>query len=201
MDRGDKYSLLLLVGGKSSRMGKNKAELLYKGKTFVQQLIDKSRALGITDIYLSGYHQEEERVHIVWDIFPDRGPLGGLHACMKEIETPYCLVLPVDVPQIPQEVLEMLLSHHEESGSVLAGKEVPLLLKHGDRKEHLIGIYPVLMMDAIEERIKDHSASVHGMLEDWGYNCLSMDIPDWQVDNINTPEAYRVLLGKEEKEC
>ena len=199
MDRGDKYSLLLLVGGKSSRMGKNKAELLYDGMTFVEQLITKAEAVGLTQIYVSGYQQEHGNVHIVWDEYPNRGPLGGLHACMKVIETPYCLVLPVDVPQIPVDVLERLLTHHETHAIKKGEKDVPLLLEHGDRKEYLIAIYPVVMVNAIEERIKERSASVHGMLEEWEYECCRIDIPAWQAANINTPDAYEGLILRKEK--
>ena len=192
MDRSEKYSLLLLAGGKSSRMGCNKAELLYQGKTFTEILVSKVRKLGIQKIYISGFQKEIENVHIVWDWYPDRGPLGGIHACMEEMETPYCLVLPVDVPQIPLDVLETLLSRHEE-------EEVPFLLEHGDRKEYLIGIYPVRMKNVIEERIKGRSASVHGLLEDWGCEYCRLDIPDGQVSNVNTPKAYKELLENERK--
>ena len=54
-------------------------------------------------------------IHVVSDIYRERGPLGGIHACMKAMDTPYCLVLPVDVPQFPVETLEELLLVHENS--------------------------------------------------------------------------------------
>ena len=41
MIQRDNYSLLLLAGGKSLRMGSDKAELLYEGRTFVENLIKK----------------------------------------------------------------------------------------------------------------------------------------------------------------
>lgn len=195
MNRAEKYSLLLLAGGKSSRMGKNKAELLYKGKTFVENLIAKAQVLGITNIYLSGYQEKREDVQIVWDVYPDRGPLGGMHACMKEMRTPYCLVLPVDVPQIPQEILEELLRFHEKNGNETADRQLPVLLKHGERRENLIGIYPVQMVDFIEELIKEHPASVHRMLDTFGNRCFDLNVPGWQVENINTQENYESLLS------
>ncbi len=179
-------------------MGQNKARLLYEGKTFTENLISKGRELGIEQIYVSGFQGEREDVSVVWDIFPDRGPLGGIHACMKQIKTPYCLVLPVDVPQIPVEVLEELLAFHEENCEKIAqlqgNKHVPILLEHGDRRENLIGIYPVKMVDFIEDLIRERSASVHGMLRAWGFLCCKMEIPAWQVENINTQEAYQELL-------
>lgn len=193
MNREEKYSLVLLAGGKSSRMGKNKAELLYEGKTFTEVLVSKAAELGIQDIYVSGF--EKEGAAVVWDIYPERGPLGGIHACMKKAKTPFCLVLPVDVPQIPKELLEMLLEYHESHECKKADRSLPVLLKHGDRRENLIGIYPVQMVDYIEELIKDHPASVHGMLDSWGNECFLVDVPEHQVENINTRENYASLLG------
>ncbi len=193
MDRSKKYSLLLLAGGKSSRMGKNKAELVYEGKTFVDTLISKAKKLGITQIYLSGQSEKKEQAQIVWDIYPERGPLGGIHACMKAMTTPFCLVLPVDVPQIPVNVLEELIVCHEQNHTSPGEKELPLILQHGDRKEHLIGVYSVAMMGFIEDMIKEHPASVHRMLEQYGHECYHMDILAWQVANINTLDDYKAL--------
>ena len=192
METTKKYCLLLLAGGKSSRMGQNKAQLLYKGKTFLETLISKGKQLGIEQVYVSGFCPETQDIQVVQDIFPERGPLGGLHACMKKIKTPYCLVLPVDVPQIPVKVLEKLLEFHEEKMN--EDKQVPILLEHGDRRENLIGIYPVEIVDLIETTIAKHSAPVYKVLQKWGYECCRMDIPQWQVENINTPEAYNTLL-------
>lgn len=196
MDRADCYSLLLLAGGKSSRMGKDKAELLYKGKTFVENSIAKAAKLGIRQIYLSGDQHKRDDVSIVKDIYPQQGPLGGIHACMKEMKTPYCLILPVDVPQIPVEILEELLKCHERHNRNTDGKQFPLLLKHETFMEPLIGIYPVMMADFIEERIQAEQLSVFRMVETWGCECFQTDIPEWQVANINTQEEYEKLLKR-----
>lgn len=197
MSRAKEYSLLLLAGGKSSRMGKNKAELLYQGRTFVENLISKAERLGITQIYLSGYQETRKDVQMVQDIYPERGPLGGIHACMKVMQTPFCLVLPVDVPQIPVNILEELLEHHERNRTEVEGKQLPLLLEHGDRLENLIGIYSVTMMGYIEDMICEHPASVHRLLKEWGCVGYRMDIPDWQAANINTINDYEELLKED----
>lgn len=198
MDRGDKYSLLLLAGGKSSRMGQNKAELLYEGQTFMEVLIAKARQLGIVHIYVSGFQRDIENVHIVWDEYPNRGPLGGLHACMKVVETPYCLVLPVDVPKLPDEILDALLYFHEKKRMGLkTGKEIPLLWEHGDRKEPLIAVYPVEMADMIEDLIKERSAPVFRVLDQSGYECFRLEMAGDQIINVNTPELYDRLIKGE----
>ena len=192
MERYEKYSLLLLAGGKSARMGTPKAELQYEGKTFLEHMLDKARALGIRNCYISGYDPQQPDVTTVWDHFPERGPLGGLHACMKAISTPYCLVLPVDAPKLPVEILEALLSHHEKQQD-----NKVLIWEHGVRQEPLIAVYPTVMADAIEGMICDHAAPVFRAIDSWGFTGFRMEMPQEQIININTPELYKKLLGEQ----
>lgn len=191
MARNEQYSLLLLAGGKSARMGTSKAELLYEGKTFLQHMLDKAHALGIEKCYISGYTSQQEDVQTVWDIYPDRGPLSGIHATMRTMTTPYCLVLPVDAPKLPVEILDGLLRRHEETKS-----NKVLIWEHGVRQEPLIAVYPTVMADAIEELIRDHAAPVFRAIDTWGFESFRMEMEQEQIININTPELYRKLLGQ-----
>ena len=192
VSRMEKYSLLLLAGGKNARMGAVKAELLYEGKTFLEHMLDKARSVGIEKCFLSGYESDRADVTVIRDHYHDRGPLGGIHACMKAMDTPYCLVLPVDAPMLPVDILEALLSRHERehSGRVL-------IWEHGVRQEPLIAIYPLTMLDTIEELIREHSAPVFRALEIWGYDRYRLELEDDIVLNVNTPQAYNRLLGLE----
>ena len=192
MGRSDQYSLLLLAGGKSARMGQQKAQLLYQGKTFLEHMLDKARQLGITKAYLSGCASPDPSVETVWDQYPDRGPLGGIHACMKVMDTPYCLILPVDAPTLPISVLEALLQRHEAR----TGENV-LIWEHGIRQEPLIAIYPAAMASTIENLIRDHSAPVFRAIDTWGYESYRIELEQEQVLNINTPELYKKLLGEQ----
>ena len=192
MQRKDQYSLLLLAGGKSARMGTNKAELLYEGKTFLEHMLDKARKLGIQKFYISGYDSPREDVCTVWDLYENRGPLGGLHASMKAMDTPYCLVLPVDAPKLPLHILEALLKRHEAR----TGESV-LIWEHGVRQEPLIAVYPAAMADTIEELIRERSAPVFRALDAWGYTRYRLEMEEEEIINVNTPEAYRRLLGED----
>lgn len=187
----EEYSLLLLAGGKSARMGTSKAELLYEGKTFLDHMLDKARSLGITRYYISGYDPRREDVVTVPDRYPNRGPLSGLHACMEAIDTPYCLVLPVDAPKLPVEILEGLLHHHRSHSS----KKV-LIWEHGIRQEPLIAVYPTAMAGAIEDLIRDHAAPVFRAIDMWGFEGFRMEMEQEQILNVNTPELYKKLLGE-----
>lgn len=192
MARHDRYSLLLLAGGKSARMGTSKAELLFEGKTFLQHMLDKAHAVGIENCYISGYTSRQENVQTVWDIYPDRGPLSGIHATMRTMTTPYCLVLPVDAPKLPVEILEGLLQRHEASDP-----NKVLIWEHGVRQEPLIAVYPTAMANAIEDLIRDHAAPVFRAIDSWGFESFRMEMPEAQILNINTPELYKKLLGED----
>ena len=191
MARNEQYSLLLLAGGKSARMGTSKAELMFEGKTFLQHMLDKAHALGITKCYISGYTSYQENVQTVWDIYPDRGPLSGIHATMRTMTTPYCLVLPVDAPKLPVEILEGLLQRHEKSSN-----HKVLIWEHGVRQEPLIAVYPTAMADTVEELIRDHAAPVFRAIDTWGFESFRMEMEQEQIININTPELYKKLLGQ-----
>lgn len=191
MGRADNYSLLLLAGGKSSRMGTNKAELLYEGRSFLENIIEKAKCLGLKKIYISGYQGNYDDVQVVYDIYPEIGPLGGLHAGLMSAQTSYCLVLPVDIPQIPVTFLEELIKLHEQQ---TIDMEMPLLVEREGFLEPLIGIYPVTMRNFIEERIAAGNFSVFRMIKEWGYVGVQTEIPEWQIANINTKEDYKRLL-------
>ena len=194
MNRADNYSLLLLAGGKSKRMGANKAELLYHGKTFVENLLDKAEQLGIEKVYLSGYPKAVRNAEVVPDVYQEVGPLGGIHAGLCRIETPYCLVLPIDVPQIPVEFLDDMLVYHEKNRTTREEKKLPLVLERQEFLEPLIAIYPAELSKAIEERIKGQVLSVFRMIKSWGYESYYGDVEEPRIANINTKEDYERLL-------
>lgn len=206
--REENYSLLLLAGGKSSRMGRDKAELLLEGRSFLSCIIEKGAKLGIREIYLSGHGWNEGGaiVHEVPDRYRERGPLGGMYSCMPAMDTPYALVLPVDMPQIPLQILERLLQAHEEKLSGCApsedcpqgknpGSGRPLLLAHGDRTEPLIGIYPTALGERIGRLIENKAAPVFRLLDETGYDICRVSAEEWELENINTPEDYQRLTA------
>ena len=155
-------------------------------------MLEKGQNLGIDRCYISGYVSDLPNVHTVFDVYPDRGPLGGIHACMKEMLTPYCLVLPTDSPTLPLEILDALLTEHQ----AMRDKDAVLMWEHGDRKEPLIAIYPVAMASVIEELIRSEAAPVFRALDQWRWTCFRMELQADVIININTPELYQKVLSQ-----
>lgn len=190
------YSMLILAGGHSRRMGVDKAALLLDGIPFWQVLACKGKLVGIEKIYLSRGREQTadlQEVQPVYDRYPDRGPLGGMQAAFSEMETPYCLVVSVDVPQIPTEVFLHLLSSHRKrvEQGMTAGA---LLLQHEERTEPLIGIYHTEHWRQMKEVIRYHGCSVFRVLEQIGYETDVQQVEEWQVCSLNTPKEYQKIL-------
>lgn len=196
----DLYSLLLLAGGKSSRMGRDKAELLLGEKSFLECILEKAEMLGIRKKYLSGHGWEGKGVRTVPDRYRERGPLGGMHACFSVMDTPYALVLPVDIPQISMSVLQILLDAHGRLLNKNHQEYVrPLLLSHGERTEPLIGIYPAMLGRKIGAIIEKKPAPVFRLLDETGYDICRVSAREWELGNINTPKDYEMLLEQRKR--
>ncbi|RVU31911.1 molybdenum cofactor guanylyltransferase [Rheinheimera riviphila] len=99
------FSAIIMAGGRSSRMGQDKALLQLHGKTMLQHTCDVAIAAGCHKVLISrnaaGYIQDE---------VANRGPLAGIAAALKQANSEFCLVLPVDMPSLQPADLRPLLN-------------------------------------------------------------------------------------------
>src|SRR3954453_20059134 len=88
----------ILAGGKSTRMRTDKALLKLGEKTLLEHMLSVTREL-TGDVRICGSRTRfATEAQVVEDIFPERGPLGGIHAALNSTETELNLVLSVDTP-------------------------------------------------------------------------------------------------------
>lgn len=180
-------SMVVLAGGKSSRMGTDKSRLLIEGSTFLERQIEKGRMLGIRDILVSGYAGVCS-VPTVPDRVPGKGPLGGLEACFRRAACERVLVLGVDVPLVPVTELRRLIGKSQECKSSVT------ILQHGGNQEPLIGIYHRNLADAMLEEISAGKGSVFAFLKRTDYSVYESEGPQEWFANINCPEDYETYI-------
>jgi molybdopterin-guanine dinucleotide biosynthesis protein A len=107
--RVNDLTAFVLAGGKSSRMGEDKAFLLLEGETLL------SRALGVANSVTSNVHIVGDPIKfakfgsVVKDIYPERGPLGGIHAALMSTQTDLNLMLAVDTPFVQNDFLDCIV--------------------------------------------------------------------------------------------
>lgn len=179
--RPEDISAVILAGGRNSRMGRNKAELLLNGKRFVDIQAEKLKALRIRDIMISGYESGIPGTRCVQDIYPQRGPLSGIHACLRQAQNDACLVLGVDVPLLPDSVIEELIRFHESGATMLV---------HGGKYEPLIAVYDSALHETAERILLTEKTRVMRFAE-----CASLRLFEYEGDerllmNCNTQELY-----------
>lgn len=180
MRQAQKLSGIVLAGGASSRMGRDKAELPLLGRTLLQWQVEKLWALGVGDIMISGEDcAAMPDTRIIPDVFPHRGPLGGLHACLRAARHPQCLVLSVDVPLVPVSALAHLCRSH--SGGVT-------VLRHAEKQEPLIGVYDSALSEIISLIIRERGAPVRALSKKTSWKCFDYLGPEVFLKNCNTPQ-------------
>jgi molybdopterin-guanine dinucleotide biosynthesis protein A len=131
------FSAVILAGGESSRMGRDKTWVEYDGKPLGQLAVEKMRQLGIQEILISGRAGEDYsalKCRVLHDLEPGFGPLGGIERALHECTAPLLLVLAVDLPQMTAAFLEKLRMRCDRLTGV-----VP---RQGEKVEPLAAIYP-----------------------------------------------------------
>lgn len=187
MRSGKQYSMIVLAGGKSSRMGTDKADLCWEGQTFLERQIEKGVLLGIEDIQVSGYRGTRCTRPVTEDRIPGKGPLGGLEQCLRRAKCRKCLVLSVDVPLVPVSELERLLEAAAGNDALVT------ILQQGDREQPLIAVYDRTLADEMLEEITERKGSVFTLLNRVGYAVYHSRAAEEYFSNINSPESYRAL--------
>ncbi|GAC1644096.1 MAG: hypothetical protein NVS9B15_00950 [Acidobacteriaceae bacterium] len=98
-------SAYILAGGRSSRMGTDKALIEIAGKPLIAHATAKLRRLCPRIHILSANPALASYAPLVPDIHPDTGPIGGIEAALTHTSTEWNLILPVDVPFLPAVLL------------------------------------------------------------------------------------------------
>lgn len=160
---GEGISLVVLAGGRSSRMGSDKSDLPIGESTFLEWQIRKGRKLGITDIQVSGYRGACCSAPVTPDRFPGKGPLGGLESCFRLARERQVLVLGVDIPLVPVEELERLVLRSREK------QKKAVILRHRGKEEPLAGVYDRDLADE-SGRAPERKGSVFAFLNRIGYD-------------------------------
>ena len=106
------FTAVLLAGGKSTRMGRDKAGVLVGGQPLWQRQLATLRAVQPQELFISGKADGPYAgagVEILADNFPGLGPLAGLEAALRRARHPLVLVLAIDLPAMTADFLSGLV--------------------------------------------------------------------------------------------
>ena len=148
------FSVVILAGGRSSRMGRDKAWLDCDGQPLIQRQIELVQRLQPVEIFISarpGKAFDSLGRPVVPDNFPDQGPLAGMESALGVMQTPMLLALAVDLPRMQERTLRRIAARCQNCGGV------PCF--HGTA-EPLAALYPKAAHSIATELLRDQQNSV-----------------------------------------
>lgn len=154
-------SAVLLAGGESRRMGRDKASILIRGKPLWEHQLEKLRMLQSEKIFVSAREDPSWRpddVQFIADAPPSRGPLSGLAASLGQMNTSHLLALAIDMPWMNKTYLEFLCAHVEPGRGV-----IPRIT---DRAEPLAAIYPQEAAIDFRHALTGHDFSLQSLVRE-----------------------------------
>ncbi|MCL7752866.1 NTP transferase domain-containing protein [Polaribacter sp. Z022] len=197
---------LVLVGGKSTRMGKDKSELNYYGKpqkeaakellennnlqTFYSVrdfskkfILSEDERLEMTnktqDVTLSAVERSQE----IPDVFLNLGPFGGICSAFQKDPNAAWFVLATDVPFVTDKIIQLVLKHRNPSKTATAIKG-----KNKDFPEPLITIYEPKSYPILLQYLAQGYSCPRKMLINSDVEIVEID--DVFIRNVNTPEEF-----------
>ena len=171
---------VLLAGGESRRMGRDKAAIVFRGQLLWQRQIELLRGLRPEKIFVSVRKEPSWlplETELLLDEPPFRGPLSGLTRALASIQTSHLVVLAVDMPFMTSEQLRFLCR------LAIAGRGVVPVVD--ERAEPLAAIYP-------REAATDFAAALAG--SDFSLQTLTRNLAQaGRIQMLNVPEEARDL--------
>lgn len=186
-----KYGAVILAGGKSRRMGSNKAQLRLNGIRFLDKLVCEMS--GFSELLISVDTRErypELNYPMVCDIYRNCGPLGGLHAALQSCESDGLAAVPCDVPLFSKEIADQMCAYMEE------GTDAVIAVTEDGRRHPLCGVYRKSCLSIMEQCLKEQSYRMGDVLARLRVKNCQVGKNSWRLQNVNTPEELQELKAR-----
>lgn len=171
---------VILAGGQSSRMGRDKAVLPYDGKRLVDVMAGKLRAADACAILVSG---KVDGYDCVEDRILGQGPAAAIVGMVNHLASyKTALFVPVDVPRLSPSLLARLAGM--KTGGFYRGHPLPFSI-------------PILKLLSLSQKnVLAENLPVHRLLSMLSVEEVLLRAEDEPLFlNVNTPEEYEILLS------
>lgn len=179
----EQITAVILAGGKSARMGRDKAQLIRPdGRSQLLFTADCLKEAGIEDILVSG--AEVSGLKSLKDVYPEKGPLAGIHSALAHCKpgTGSLIVVPCDMPLLKCGVFFSLLKSSQSTA--FDQSFFPLIIRNLEQAKE------------VAENIlsSDQSPSIRSFLKNMKFDFISSD-NTVELKSCNTPESWSVACN------
>ena len=191
-----RMSAVILCGGRSRRMGRDKAGLLWDGTNFLSHLEDNLKGFG--EILVSAGDRTVPGTNLkqVRDILPDMGPVGGIYSAMAAAKYSAIFIAACDTPMVDVYIASELLARAEGEWDAV----VPI--EKSGRIHPMCSFWKKRAGETLRQCLADRELSIRCALEKLKVCYVPTDAiagGAQKLVNINTPEEYRAFLRSREK--
>ena len=186
------YSAAILAGGKSSRMGRDKALLTLNGERFIDILAREFSACG--DVFVSAAHPgdyADAGLPVIADAHPEIGPIEGIRQALLHAREDWVFVCATDMPFLQKAAADYLAEFISSDCDACVFAE-------GGRLHPLCALYHKSVLPVVEGLIRQRRYRLSDILSSvrTKYVRLETSCFDGRIlRNINTPGEYRAALG------
>jgi molybdopterin-guanine dinucleotide biosynthesis protein A len=141
-------TVVIMAGGKSSRMGVDKSFVPLLGKPMIEHVLARVKGLGDELILITNKPDDYAYLQLptFGDIYPECGPLGGLHTALYHAHQPHILVVACDMPWLKRPLLAHMIALRQTAHII-----VP---RWGKFPEPLHAVYSKACLAPIEENLQ-----------------------------------------------
>lgn len=154
------FDVAILAGGRSTRMGRDKALLPFEGGTLLERQVALAWSLSPREVWIvgrteAGFHRPPARA--LPDDVPGQGPLGGLATALRSTRADHVLLLAVDMPSLTAEFLRRVLDGR--------GDGVGVVPRSGGRWEPVVAVYPRALAASARSALDQGRRSLHAFVD------------------------------------
>ncbi|HEC45645.1 MAG TPA: molybdenum cofactor guanylyltransferase MobA [Epsilonproteobacteria bacterium] len=177
---------IIFAGGKSSRMGKDKALLPFADcNTLSEFQYNKLTALFDT-VYISSKEEKFDfDAKVITDRYEESSPLVGIISIFETLEEDEVFILSVDAPFVNKEVIEKLLNHEEKFDAIIA--------KSTSGTQPLCGVYRRSILPLAQKHLKEGNHRLNNLLKEADTQFVSFE-DNTPFTNLNHPHEYENAL-------
>lgn len=180
----------VLVGGGSSRMGRDKALLDFRGASLAETVAATvAEAAGSATLVGSPDRYAQLPYAAIPDLYPGEGPLGGILTALRHSHAEWNLIVACDMPEVDPQVLKRLMEAAQAA-------DCAVLIPVADgRPQPLCGVYGRKCEAALEAEFARGVRKVTAALDAAG--CVRLPMEETrQFQNVNTPEDWAAYAAR-----
>ena len=186
---------IILSGGKSSRMGRDKASLPFPHKPMIEIMIDKLSVL-FNELMIVTANPDlysKYGIRTVEDVIPQHGPLGGIYTGLLFSKNHYNFIIACDMPFLNPDLVRYMVQK-------INGYDL-VVPEYGDQLQPLCAIYSKNCIESIKKELSRDNLKITYFFRNVKQKLITeeeikkTDLQGLSFVNINTPEEYESLKG------